>query len=534
MKKMIIMTTAATVFSLDIRRTIWGEDIKRKLSFLLLITTFSNTLYAQQNRQCGTTEYMQRQMAADPSLAQRIAEDEEAIQKYIASNSNNSNKVNAVITIPVVVHVVYKNAIENISDAQIQSQIAVLNKDYRKLNSDIANVPAVWKNLATDCQIEFCLAQRDEQNKATTGITRTPTTVSVFEGENVKFASKGGEKGWDRNKYLNIWVCNFPTMGLAGPMNMFEGGVVIGYRYFGTTGTVAPPYDKGRTTTHEVGHWLNLWHPWGVDGSGCSDDDHVNDTPKQSESFNRCASFPQVDACSPISPGIMFMNYMNYSDDNCMCMFTTGQTQRMNAILDLYGKSLKTSLACSPVVPFVCDSTKITAQFTNTIVYKGSPTIFTNTSTTTVGNIITNNWTFGDGTTSTLQNPTHTYPDSGSYTVKLICTTDFGCSKTVFKQVKINAPLTISGTESQTIIKNIQFSPNPTTGKLLVNISLQESSDINITIYNMLGESIAVIKDMSSMGDNYSVDLTSQPSGIYFAGIKIGKESVVKKIGIVK
>src|SRR5205085_4885972 len=175
-----------------------------------------------------------------------------------------------LITIPVVIHIVYNTPQQNISDDQAFSQIGILNKDYRRLNNDTVNTPAPFKPLGADIQVEFCMARRDPGGNPTLGITRTQTNVTTFGLDDaVKFTSSGGIDGWDRNRYLNIWVCNLGNnlLGYAlypgGPPA--TDGVVILYTAFGTGGVAAPPYNLGRTATHEVGHWLNLIHIWGDD-----------------------------------------------------------------------------------------------------------------------------------------------------------------------------------------------------------------------------------------------------------------------------
>jgi hypothetical protein len=227
----------------------------------------------------------------------------------------------------------------------------VLNKDYRRWNTDANLVPAAWQNLAVDCEINFCMAHRDPNGNWTDGIERVSTTVTSWStNDDVKSAAAGGEDAWDRSKYLNIWVCNLSggVLGYAtfpgGPAA--DDGVVLSYQYVGTVGASAP-YNKGRTATHEIGHWLNLRHIWGDDGTSCSGSDAVADTPNQSSENYGCPTFPHTDACSPTSPGVMFMNYMDYTDDACMYMFTAAQKTRMWAALNGSRVSIQTSNACS-------------------------------------------------------------------------------------------------------------------------------------------------------------------------------------------
>ena len=264
--------------------------MKKKFFFAAaLLAMLNSVMYAQQPtlRRCGTTEYTKWMEQINPDYAINRQVIENFTTQWVADNPQQAKSA-ATITIPVVVHVVYRTAAQNISDAQVLSQIPVLNKDYRRLNTDAGNTPSVWQSIAADAGIEFCMASVDPNGNPTNGITRTETTVTSFTSNNsdVKFTSSGGRDAWPSNKYLNIWVCNL-TGGILGyatppgfPAN--QDGVVIGYKYYGTTGTsLDPVYNKGRTATHEVGHWLNLEHIWGDDGGACNGSDNVTDTPNQ-------------------------------------------------------------------------------------------------------------------------------------------------------------------------------------------------------------------------------------------------------------
>jgi hypothetical protein len=270
-----------------------------------------------------------------PEYRQRRLKVEEETRKSLESGQA-MRTVARLITLPVVVHVVYQAKEENISDAQVKSQIDVLNKDFRATNSDKKKVPAVWKSLVIDSNIQFELAKTDPDGKSTSGITRTATTVEAFSTNNeVKSARTGGVDPWPTDRYLNMWVCNL-GQGLLGYAQFPGGpaatdGVVILYTAFGTRGTATAPFNKGRTATHEVGHFLSLRHIWG-DRNDCSGNDFVADTPPARQSNNGKPKFPQV-TCNNGPNGDMFMNYMDYVDDESMYMFTAGQVARMNATL---------------------------------------------------------------------------------------------------------------------------------------------------------------------------------------------------------
>lgn len=323
--------------------------MKKILLPVLLLSTYS--LSAQLLQRCSTVQYQQQEVAADPSLQTRIDAAEALAAQDLANHPNGYND-RVVVTIPVVFHVVYGNTTENIATLRLTEQIAVLNADYAKTNTDFTSVPAAWQGIASNTEIQFCLAGRDPNGNWTDGINRVSTTVTSFStNDNVKHSSLGGVDAWDRDVYLNIWVCDLGSLLLgyaqfpAGPAD--EDGVVLHYKYTGKTGAVAP-YNKGRTATHEVGHWLGLRHIWGDDGTSCSGTDAVSDTPNQAgENYGCFASgFVLTDGCSTTAPGVMWSNYMDYTDDACMYFFTAGQKARMWSFLNTSRAPLKTSLGC--------------------------------------------------------------------------------------------------------------------------------------------------------------------------------------------
>ncbi len=294
---------------------------------------------------------MAEQLAADPALQAAREQIEDFTQRWIEDHANDTR---TVYTIPVVVHVVYRTEAQNISDAQIQSQIDVLNEDYRAQNSDISGVPSVWTNRVADCELQFALAERTPDGFETNGITRTETTVASWNGsDDVKFTSLGGHDVWDPSRYLNIWVCNIGA-GLLGyayqpGITPSLDGVVIGYKYFGRP-SASGSYDLGRTTTHEIAHYFNLDHLWGSGGSNtnCNADDGVSDTPKQQEPNFGCSTTYPHETCGTGANSDMFNNFLDYGNDECIFFFTTGQKNRMLAALNGPRASLKTSDGLTP------------------------------------------------------------------------------------------------------------------------------------------------------------------------------------------
>ncbi len=286
-------------------------------------------------RTCATDEVLAAHIAADPRIGERMR----AIEEHTARQQETASATNGtVIIIPTIVHVVYRTDAENITDAQILSQMDVLNADFRRTNAD---ADMVWPQ-ATDTEIEFVLS----------GITRTQTTVNGF-GYNdaIKFAASGGHDVYMPSQYLNMWVGKIGG-GILG-YAQFPGdtpatdGVVIDPLYFGTIGTATAPFDLGRTTTHEVGHWLNLRHIWG-DGA-CGVDDFVADTPTAMEANYGCLI--GNNSCMTTD---MVQNYMDYSDDSCMNLFTVGQMGRMRALFNAGGDRVGLVTAPGDVVGELC------------------------------------------------------------------------------------------------------------------------------------------------------------------------------------
>ena len=296
-----------------------------------------------KQRTCGAMQEHQHLLETNPTFRKNQVALEHACQARLRFAAVARVKP---YKITVVVHVVHNPAkpAESISVAQVNSQIAVLNRDFRATNPDKSKTPAVFSGLVADPMIEFALATKDPAGNATTGITFTATTKNEFSdrGNPVKSKATGGVAAWNTKKYLNIWVCTLSNnlLGYAqfpgGPRK--TDGVVILNTGFGTTGTAAAPFNLGRSATHEIGHFLNLRHIWG-DTPDCSGSDLVTDTPNSEDSNFGKPTFPHV-TCNNGPNGDMFMNYMDYTDDDSMFMFSPGQVARMHTTLDGPRKSL--------------------------------------------------------------------------------------------------------------------------------------------------------------------------------------------------
>jgi hypothetical protein len=306
--------------------------MKAKLAGILLAIFFTGGLFAQQR--CASIEHQQAMVRLHPELLQTYQNINDFISRKTAERSRPgmpAKDESTIIKIPVIVHVLYHTQDENIPDENIYRQLDALNRDYRRLNADTANTPSCFSRVAADCKISFELAKVDPYGSATTGIERIYTPVEQWiVDDDMKFASKQGADAWDPRSYLNIWVCNMRDVlgysSLPGdPLNI--DGVVIRTDVFNNAGT-SGRYQLGRTAVHEVGHWLGLIHIWGDQDCG---DDKVDDTPKQATFTAGCPGGTRV-SCNNGPTGDMYMNYMDYTDDGCMNLFTAGQKDRMRSL----------------------------------------------------------------------------------------------------------------------------------------------------------------------------------------------------------
>lgn len=335
--------------------------MKSHLFILLFCFTFcSLTVTAQQPIKrpivrCGTELYYQQLFRNNASLKQQFELNQKMLaRRRVTTQAQRIESLND--TIPIAIHVVADSTIQKlVTDAIIQSQIDVLNEDYEGRNADSTRIPAAFKPLYAKSRLVFQLARTNPYGEPTNGISRkiTDDTYNTNTSDNAKFSYSGGEDAWDPSQYLNIWVVSFGESGLLGvsvfpgdPRSITYHGFVCDYRAFGRGAPYLDPYyNKGRTTTHELGHFFNLWHVWGDDGGSCTgtdfpDDSLHDDTPNQTDAVYgnpdpTGTGVVVTDACSPTAPGIMYQNYMEYCDDEAMVMFTKGQQYRMNAALTL-------------------------------------------------------------------------------------------------------------------------------------------------------------------------------------------------------
>jgi len=270
-------------------------------------------------RNCATQEVLEEQLKADPTLAIRMNQIEAFTQNALLTK----RLVNGKIVIPVVVNVLWRTAAENISDAQIQSQIDVLNKDFTATNTDFSNTPTEFAPVAANIGITFELVNV---------VRKSTTKISWGTRDAMKSSKKGGIDPTSPSTTLNIWACKIGN-GILGYAQFPGGslttdGVVIDSKYFGLSASDSYPYNLGRTATHEIGHWMNLRHIWGDSSCG---NDLVSDTPVHKTANYGVPTYPYISLCLP-THNEMTMNYMDYTDDRGMYMFTAGQKSRIQTI----------------------------------------------------------------------------------------------------------------------------------------------------------------------------------------------------------
>lgn len=291
--------------------------------FLLLLS-----LFARSQTHCGTLQPADGEPITDLSVAQN----------------------RDIITVSVLFHVVYNTDEQNISDSQILTQLDVLNEDFRATN-DQTNVPVGFQDDVADAEIEFCLAQRLPDGTATTGIIRTPTTETIIGLKQVLYTTSPAA---DSEHYLNVWVADLGgglngTATFPGAATPDKDGIVIDPHFVGTTGLAAEEtrYNLGRTLTHEIGHYLDLFHVFGTtSGGSCSSDDFVEDTPNGENTYlGDCPTGIEF-SCNSSD---MWMNFMYFTDDACMSMFSAGQKARMQNTLLTTRSGLAESNGCLPV-----------------------------------------------------------------------------------------------------------------------------------------------------------------------------------------
>lgn len=535
------------------------------LNILLLGSTLGLAGLVQGQGICGTMDYLNQQMAADPSRAVRLQQADHHALEYAMEHAHGEAR--SLVVIPVVVHVVWQNSTENISDARILAMIDQLNLDYAHANSDANETPAAFAGLATNTQIQFCMAQRDPNGNATNGIERKQTNVSTFStNDKVKHNTTGGMDAWPADSYLNLWICDLSSglLGYAqfpgGPAN--TDGVVVDH---GTIGGMQTPgimaqYNWGRIAAHEIGHWMNLRHIWGDDGNACSGTDLVSDTPNQAGPNSNCPNFPHV-TCSNGPNGDMYMNYMDYSNDPCRNMFSLGQADRMQSVFSPGGAraTILGSMGCVPPSGGCTDNhepngTKATAdvitvdtdvtaligvgndvdwyKFNNTAAQPNIRIDLTDLPANYDLRLIKSGTQLGNSQNTGTADEQITYNGGavGSYFVRVWGRKGaFDANDCYHLRVTLGSSGFFAG--DTRMVPNVAASgpevlsihPNPTNGYVVVEYVATQEGTVSFNIFDALGQAVQTSERPVLMGPNsLALDLPSLPDGLYMVRLQQG------------
>ena len=360
--------------------------MKKQLLFIGLFLFTLHLGFAQTAGKCATMPVYNSHLQ-NPIARANFTSADFAAKNWLANPINKIKalqKNNSIIVIPVVVHVVYKNAIQNIPDTQIVRQIQILNECFGLQNPNYLATRSIFDTIGANTEIQFCLAAVDPQGNPTNGIIRksAPSGTSfdpILNMDKVKSSATNGDDPWPNTDYLNIWVCDMSFFGTAFVLGYatFPGetaaldGVVIQSEYFGFGASTLAPNNLGKTAVHEVGHFFGMRHIWADDDGGavaleCDSTDFVEDTPNQGAksssdcnlTINSCSS--EMPYWSTIDPPDMVENYMDYSSDGCMTLFTKGQKARMYSYLNTSPAriAIKTS-------PAGCNNVGVNELFSN-------------------------------------------------------------------------------------------------------------------------------------------------------------------------
>jgi PKD repeat protein len=425
--------------------------------FFSIAVFWGLTAQSQENKNpCGTTEAMEKHFQENPALRSQQQQYFERMRYELATKQGNSNRAGNKRIIPVVFHIIHQNGTENISREQCLDQIRVLNECFSLSNESFqSRTPACFKPLAADCEIEFRMATKDDQGNCTDGVVR------VFSAKTNAADNSNGVKAlshWNSYKYFNIWVvksigrrdpaggvtlgyAQFPlTPSVPIPGLMSTDGIVVRHDCLGSIGTaLAGPYstNNGRVAVHEAGHWLGLFHIWGDATCG---NDNIDDTPiAEKANYGVCTSnFPyHTTSCNRPQPdtcGEMFVNFMDYVDGECMTMFTKGQKEVMDYILDRFGirgnlwsdknleetgtrdEDIANPIKCAPIADFAIQP--ITTS-NKRMLCAGTSVTYSNSSYNAT--TFSRAWDFEGGSpaTSSLASPQVSYPNPGIFDVSL-------------------------------------------------------------------------------------------------------------------
>lgn len=435
-------------------------------------------------------------------------------------NFNRNSDALEVKYIPTVVHIIHNNGDERISEAQVKSQLKVLNEDYRRLNSDTLQTPNIFKSVAVDTKIEFFLAQKDEYGNCTNGIVYYQSPNTNHQSHNTYDITKLSR--WDVEKYLNIWVVkdidggdNVLAYAQVPGLSAVTDGFVIDNNFFGTEGEhIISPYSGGRTATHELGHWLGLAHTWGegnYEGYNCDEDDGIDDTPNQEAANFGCPNHPSS-SCD--NEGDMFMNYLDYANDACMNLFTAGQRDYMHYVLE--NDSRRASVVDSANVS---DAGFYIPEIKYNVSYGCENTTF---EWHIKGDLVDSVAWYKDGVL--FDNDTNAtsmkIAEPGRYVISAHVFGGYCLSDTISKTFPIYGCL--SNVEEQ---KSVEFSTSYE--NQLIHIQFNDTKEKKLEIFDITGKSIL---EFTSSENKLTIPLQSK--GIYIIKIDQDNNTLSKKIAI--
>ena len=462
-------------------------------------------------------------------------------------------------TIPVIVHVIHggeaPGTSPNISQAQVNSQISALNADFSGNGFNVNNIPSVFLADKADCKITFSMAQKDPQGKALAepGIDRVdwhdlgPGNNPLLPPNSFSFQpffddSIKPKTIWDPRYYLNIWVSDVKStvdlLGYAtfpagtGMGGIFPGttggssddGVWIWAGSFGTTGSLHPQYNKGRTATHEIGHWLGLRHLWGDSSCG---DDYCSDTPKQQTSNLNCPSYPKT-SCSNGPHGEMFMDFMDYCDDQCLSMFTWDQMSRMHIAMD--NGTFRKSLTASSHTLCNLPAQQPIASFTATdSACANAPVQMQNSSTGMPGPKYSWDVSPHEGymifPSLTAEEPVFVFTQPGSYVVTMQAMNTSGASSST-TQIEVKDCGIPAGITEHTRRRSCVISPNPSSGMVVISGEFEKIPPVGVDIFDSLG---SLVFSGTYAPGAISLELSELPCGLYFASVsQQNRKEVIK------
>ncbi len=508
----------------------------RLLLFSLFFLTIKNHVLAQEEQRCHTFEIRQKEIEAYPSLIPLIQQDEAQMQQWINNNRSRSNR--NIVTIPVVIHIVLpQGQLNTITARDVASQIDAMNEDYRRQNVDGNKTPAMFLPDAADAEIQFVLAKRTPDNQYTTGILYEPNPITEWDGSQFELLK---QTAWPKEKYLNIWVCKIANsiIGYATfPVSTETDGIIIASRAFGRIGTyLSPIYNLGRTGTHETAHWLNCYHINGDDGTQCTGSDFCDDTPNQAGQNYGCPTFPHP-SCGNVSD--MFMNFLDYTRDSCMNIFTNCQKQRMWATLNTSRNTLLNSNTVTPPSIPIKDIAISGIIYPSGNVTKRSiaPQIrlLNNGSLDIDSCIIHYGFLNQDvaeykwkGKITSMQSEIVVLPkimDSIGYSIFMCYVTNLneGVAEadTVnnFMSRRIYVP---ADAAKDTISEYVLIYPNPSSGVYTLKFDSLVLNNFSVEVFNIVGQTIRLDLQYNTLNE-IQINLMEAPSGLYFIRVRNGR-----------